>query len=337
MGSDLRQQLYIDGLIRDPNAAMTALTGGVSADIFRITDADRTFAVKRVLPKLRVQQDWYADTSRIHTEINCLEYMGKLLPQAVPQLIAARPDHGYLLMEYLGDRFNNWKAPLMCGQCVELNAFKAGDTLGKIHHLTWGNDGLKSRFNALHNFRQLRLDPYFYTLISGHPDLQDRIEIEIHQLQTNRLCLMHGDYSPKNLMFSDDRMVVLDWEVACYADPAFDIGFLLNHLILKAAYRPQQATDYLALAQTVWTAYKAQIGDQTAAFVNQRLAGLLPLLLLARIDGKSPVEYLVSPRPQEMVRSMARTALASPFSGTMPMCINWIQQIKEWNNENNPH
>lgn len=337
MGSDLRQQLYIDGLIRDPNAAMTALTGGVSADIFRITDMDRTLVVKRVLPKLRVQQDWYADISRVQTEINCLEYLGQLLPQAVPQLIAARPEHGYLLMEYLGDHFSNWKSHLMRGQCVERHAFNAGDTLGKIHHLTWGNDGVESEFNALQNFQQLRLDPYFHALISFHSDLRQRIEAEIHQLQSNRLCLMHGDYSPKNLMFSDDRMAVLDWEVGCYADPAFDIGFLLNHLILKAAYRPQQATDYLALVQTVWTAYTAQIGDQAAAFVEQRLAGLLPLLLLARIDGKSPVEYLVSPQPREMVRSMARTALAAPFSGTMPMCINWIQQIKGWNNESHPH
>ena len=337
MGSDLRQQLYIDGLIRDPNAAMTALTGGVSADIFRITDSDRTCVVKRVLAKLRVRQDWYADISRVQTEINSLQYLGQLLPGAVPQLIAARPDHGYLMMEYLGDGFINWKADLMRGQCVERHAFTAGDILGKIHHLTWGNAGLESQFNALQNFRQLRLDPYFHALISVHPDLRQRIETEIHQLQSNRLCLMHGDYSPKNLMFSDDRMAVLDWEVACYADPAFDIGFLLNHLILKAAYRPPQATDYLALAQTAWTAYTAQIGDQAAAFVEQRLAGLLPLLLLARIDGKSPVEYIVSPQPREMVRFMARTALAAPFSGTMPMCINWMQQIKEWTNENNPH
>ena len=170
-----------------------------------------------------------------------------------------------------------------------------------------------------------------------HHDLRDRIETEIYQLQNNRLCLMHGDYSPKNLMFSSDRMVILDWEAACYADPAFDIGFLLNHLILKAVYRPQQAADYLALGQTAWKAYCAQIGDQAAALINQRLAGLLPLLLLARIDGKSPVEYLVTPRQRELVRLMAHTALAAPFAGTMPMCMNWIQRIKEWNNENNPY
>jgi aminoglycoside phosphotransferase (APT) family kinase protein len=302
-----------------------------------VSDADRIFVVKRVLPKLRVQQDWYADTSRVNTEIMCLEYLGELLPEAAPQLIAARPEHGYLLMEYLGDRFTNWKAQLMRGQCVQLQAFKAGDTLGRIHHLTWGREDLKTRFNAMRNFQQLRLDPYFASLLRCHHDLRDLIENEIHQLQTNRLCLMHGDYSPKNLMFSDNRMVILDWEVACYADPAFDIGFLLNHLILKAVYRPEQAGDYLAQGQTAWKAYSTSIGDQVADLINQRLASLLPLLLLARIDGKSPVEYLDSPRQRELVRLMARTALAAPFAGTMPMCMNWIQQIKEWNNENNPH
>ncbi len=174
IGSDLRRQLYTDGMIRDPHAAMTALTGGVSADIFRVSDADRIFVVKRVLPKLRVQQDWYADTSRVNTEIMCLEYLGELLPEAAPQLIAARPEHGYLLMEYLGDRFTNWKAQLMRGQCVQLQAFKAGDTLGRIHHLTWGREDLKTRFNAMRNFQQLRLDPYFASLLSTTARLPHR-------------------------------------------------------------------------------------------------------------------------------------------------------------------
>ena len=331
-----RKQLVDDGFITNPSARMTALAGGVSSDIF-LVDGDKRLVAKRALEKLRVRQNWYADTSRINTEIGCLQYFGAVAPGITPELIAARPDHGYVLMEFLDSRFINWKSTLMDGQCIGSQAFAAGDTLGKIHRLTWNRPELQTRFNALENFRQLRLNPYFITLLKRHPDLREPVEHEIHHLQTHPLCLIHGDYSPKNILFSKDRMVVLDWETSCYADPAFDIGFLLNHLILKAVYRPYLTDDYLALCQTAWTAYVAQIGAVNTGLVEPRMAMLSPLLLLARVDGKSPVEYLTNTHQHDLVQSMARTALAAPFAGTMPMCMNWIQQIKEWNNENNPH
>lgn len=329
-----REQLLQDGLINNRDEiGMVPLTGGVSSDIFLVEQDGKRFVAKRALEKLRVKQDWYADTSRIKTEMACLELFAGLAPGMTPQIIAARPDHGYVLMEFLDSSFINWKAILLNGQCDTGHAFAAGDTLGIIHRLTWNRPELERRFNALENFRQLRLNPYFAILLNRHPDLREAVENEINQLQCNRLCLIHGDYSPKNLLFSNARMVVLDWETACYADPAFDIGFMLNHLVLKAVNRPHQADDYYRLCQTAWHAYVMQIGNVRAAQVEPRLAKLLPLLLLARIDGKSPVEYLADTARHNLVRTMARTALVVPFVGVLPMCAGWIQQIKEWNHE----
>lgn len=328
-----RERLVQDGWIRDDHSRITPLTGGVSSDIFLVEEGDKRFVAKRALEKLRVQQDWYADTSRIKTEIACLELFAEIAPGITPRIIAARPDHGYVLMEFLDSSFINWKSALLDGHCDAARAFAAGDTLGIIHRLTWNRPDLETRFNALENFRQLRLNPYFASLLNRHPDLQESVENEIHQLQGNRLCLMHGDYSPKNLLFSKDRIVVLDWETACYADPAFDIGFLLNHLILKAVHRPHQADEYHHLCQTAWNAYVMRIGAQRAAQVEPRLSHLSPLLLLARVDGKSPVEYLTDAGRHHLARAMARKALAAPFVGILPMCTGWIQQIKEWNHE----
>jgi hypothetical protein len=46
--------------------------------------------------------------------------------------------------------------------------------------------------------------------------------------------------------------------------------------------------------------------------IDRRTAHLLPGLFLARIDGKSPVEYLTEERDKDTVRRVARSLLADP-------------------------
>ncbi len=49
------------GVMNDPNATVTRLSGGVSNDVLAVTGEDVHVVVKRALSRLRVAEEWYAD------------------------------------------------------------------------------------------------------------------------------------------------------------------------------------------------------------------------------------------------------------------------------------
>jgi aminoglycoside phosphotransferase (APT) family kinase protein len=301
--------LHADGRLQSQNARAVPLTGGVSSDVFLVEDGDRQFVVKQALPKLKVQDLWQADISRNRTEFEYLNFVGRILPQAVPKVFAA--GDGYFTMEYLGEGFVNWKQMLLAGQCNPDDAAQAGRTLGIIHRISSGDAEAARIFDTTENFHQLRTDPYLVTTGRRHPELREYFERETVRLESTRECLVHGDYSPKNILIGNGRQVLLDCEVAWYGDPAFDLGFLLNHLLLKSLHHAPQDVGLQEMVEQAVHGYYAERRlprDKQSSF-DHRTAGLLPLLLLARIDGKSPAEYLRSEREKDFVRGFVTSVL----------------------------
>ena len=314
------RQLYDDGVLSNPDAELTPLTGGVSSEIYRVDDGSRQFVVKRALAKLKVSADWYADTSRNAFEQAYIQYVGALMPEAVPDVIHADPQAGYFAMELL-DGYANWKAEMLSGQFSEQVAQAAGRTLGKIHAASWGDPNVASQFDAIENFDQLRIDPYLRATAAKRPEVSGQLLAEAQRLRQSRQCLMHGDYSPKNMLHRSARFVILDCEVACHGDAAFDLAFLLNHLLLKGLYHAPAKTNLQSLFDSVVHAYNEEVAGLSAD-IQSATARLLPMLLLARVDGKSPVEYL-TPEKQERVRSFAIAHIMYPDHDLASLATNW--------------
>lgn len=292
MSDEFLALLRADGTVRHAGATLTPLTGGVSSEIYLVRDGEERFVVKRALAKLNVPDDWFADVGRNAYEVEYLRTAGALVPGAVPTLRTAPPGHGYFAMEFLKAGFENWKALMLRGVAEEAHARAAGEVLGTIHRETWDDAAVRRRFDTTAGFRELRTDPYLLTTGRRHPDLEGLFAEEVGRIERNRRCLVHGDFSPKNMLIRGERLVVLDCEVAWFGDPTFDAGFLLNHLFLKALHRPGQRGRQLKMVRAFWAAYSARLGPERAAEVGRALPRLLLMLMLARVDGKSPVEYL---------------------------------------------
>ncbi|MBK9138762.1 MAG: phosphotransferase [Verrucomicrobia bacterium] len=293
-------QLLRDGHVRHPGARLIPLAGGVSSDIYLVEDGEQRFVVKRALPRLRVADEWRADVGRNATERAFLDCVGRWRPDAVPRVLFANPEAGYFGMEYLGEGYQNWKQRLLGGVFVTAHATKAGSVIGEIHRRTAGDLEIRERFDTTPSFHQLRTAPYLLRTAERQPALRDWILAEAARLEATRECLVHGDFSPKNILIAAGRLVLLDCEVAWYGDPAFDVAFLLNHLLLKRLFHAPAGGELAGLIAAFWEAYQtARPGTDIS--LEQRVTGLLPLLLLARVDGKSPVEYL-KPERQEFVR-----------------------------------
>jgi 5-methylthioribose kinase len=290
------------------------LSGGVSSLVVRARGRTRCAVVKQALPRLKVRDEWLSRVERSSIEARCARVLAILVPGSVPETLASDEAHHALVMACAPEGSANWKVQLMSGVVNVDTAADAGRLLGRIHARTVGRPDLATAFDDRSFFDELRIDPYLRTLMLRHPDLAAPIGAIVEEQLATRVCLVHGDYSPKNLLVAPDgNLILLDHEVAHWGNPAFDVAFVLNHLCLKSIKFHARADAYLAAARATWAAYL----DEAPAIVHHlqaHTAHLLAGLMLARVDGKSPVEYLETETEQERVRSVARELIADPVS-----------------------
>jgi aminoglycoside phosphotransferase (APT) family kinase protein len=281
------------------------LPGGVSSEIWKVGDV----CVKRALPRLRVAQVWEAPVERNRYERLWLEAAGAAAPGAAPRVLAWDDAAGVFAMEYVA--FPVWKELLRQGNAEPAFAAMVGRALAAIHASTANRPDVAQRFASDAIFRAIRLEPYLAATGRAHPDLKERLAFLEKRTASTRVCLVHGDVSPKNILVGPSGPVFLDAECAWYGDPAFDLAFCLNHLLLKCLWVPHAKAAFLECFDALASVYLQRV---TFPNLEERVASLLPALLLARVDGKSPVEYLQDP-DKEYVRKIARELL--PAASTL--------------------
>jgi aminoglycoside phosphotransferase (APT) family kinase protein len=315
------------------NVHLQALTGGVSSDIYRADLPGGSICVKRALPKLKVSADWRAPTERNRHEVGWMRFVQGIAPDAVPRVLAADDEGLAFAMQYLEPhRHPVWKAELRDGKAVPQFAAALGRLLGRIHSASADRTDLASAFATDANFHAIRLEPYLVASAQRHPDLAQKLEQLVRTTATTRRVLVHGDVSPKNILCGPKGPVILDAECAWFGDPAFDLAFCLNHLLLKAIWRPAHAQAYADCLRAMRDAYLQTVDWEPAATLERRTADLLPALLLARIDGKSPVEYLSNETNRDSVRTFARQRLQQdqPDEGLDPVLRAWLTWLRTY-------
>jgi aminoglycoside phosphotransferase (APT) family kinase protein len=289
------------------------LSGGVSSDIYRVEADGRAFAVKRALPKLKVQADWRAPVERNAYEVAWIETAARVVPDAVPRILGHDPASGLFAMAYLDpDDHPVWKAQLRDGIVDEGFAAEVGRRIVAVHAATAGDAAVAARFATDGIFHPIRLEPYLEATARKHPGVAEGLMALSRDTLATKTALVHGDVSPKNILAGPNGPVFLDAECAWYGDPAFDLAFCLKHLLLKCLWNRAAAPAYLRAFDALAAAYLAGVAWEPRAAVEARAARLLPGLFLARIDGKSPVEYVTAEEDRESVRETALPLIAAP-------------------------
>jgi 5-methylthioribose kinase len=279
------------------------LSGGISNVVLRVDWDGGAVVVKQSLPVLRVEELWEFDPARIVVERECMAALAELLPAGcVPEVLDADDEQCAFTMSCAPEGGMVWKNALLRGEVDHDVARRAGALLARVHANSAADPLLAERFADLMPLVQGRIAPYHHTAAGAHPDFASLIEADAERLLTERRALVLGDYSPKNLIAYPDRLLLLDFEVAHWGDPAFDAAFLITHLVLKAVHR---TGDYLSAARTFWNAYLSAGGNAREADVALELS----VLLLCRVDGKSKAEYL-DEAGRSFVRDLACDLLA---------------------------
>jgi 5-methylthioribose kinase len=271
---------------------------------------------KRALAKLKVATDWQAPLERNHYEVAWLRRAGAIVPANVPRVLAEDREHGIALLQFLRPEDHRlWKSELLAGRADPDLAIAVATTIGRIHAATFRQSTDAAAFPTDALFDALRLDPYLRHTADRHPDLRARILTVLDATAAAKLALVHGDVSPKNILVNihSGQPVLLDAECAWYGDPAFDAAFCLNHLVLKAIHLPALRHLLLEQAARFFTEWLSHLPVDHHATLEARTAALLPCLMLARVDGKSPVEYL-SEQSRALVRETSIPLIETPRS-----------------------
>jgi len=305
---------------------LTPLSGGVSSDIWKVETPGRIFCIKRALPKLKVAQDWQVPVERSRYEYAWLEEAARHVPEAVPALFGFDAAAGLFALAWLDpNAYRWWKGELRDGRVDVAAAAAVGRAIARIHKGTAGRRDIAETFATDEIFHAIRLEPYLLATARVHGDLAHRLEELSAITADTRLALVHGDVSPKNIMMGPAGPVLLDAECAWYGDPAFDLALCLNHLLLKGLWCPSAKSCHLNAFDSLVSAYLAEVDWEAVGVLERRVAHLLPGLLLARVDGKSPVEYLTEARDKGRVRAFARRFLVGPVDKLAALREAWAR------------
>lgn len=316
------------GLI-DDSAAFERLTGGISSDIWKVTTPGRSFCVKRALPQLAVEVEWQVPVERNRFEVDWYRIADGIIPGAAPKVLAHDEAAMLFAMEFLDPaEFKLYKNELRDGRADPEVAAEVGRRLALIHAGTAGREELKETFPRNDIFHAIRLEPYLEATAGPHPDLRDVLHTLSDRTHVTRLAMIHGDVSPKNILTGPDGPVFLDAECACIGDPAFDLAFCLNHFLLKCLWTPAAMPAFLDCFDAMTKAYLAGVDWESPDEMEARTASLLPGLFLARVDGKSPVEYVTEDVQRDRVRQVARALLKSPPARLADTCIAWEKELR---------
>ncbi|HET9577934.1 MAG TPA: phosphotransferase [Usitatibacter sp.] len=307
---------------------LTPLAGGVSSDIYRVDLAHRRICIKRALAKLKVSAEWHAPVERNRYEVEWMRAARAIVPTLVPEVLAEDRESGTFAMEYLEPEHHPvWKAQLRDGIIDVQVAAEVGRRVAAIHAATFADDAIARRFPTDAIFHAIRIEPYLLATARAHPECAAALEALADVTGGTHRALVHGDVSPKNILVGPHGPILLDAECAWHGDPAFDVAFCLNHMLLKCLWRPQWRSRYLLCFDALAETYVAGMGAQAAA-IERRAARLLPGLFLGRVDGKSPAEYVTQERDKERVRRVARELLLRPADRLAQVRSAWDAELQ---------
>ncbi len=273
------------------------LTGGVSCRVWKIVVNENRWVMKQALEKLDVQADWFSDVERIHREHEVMESLYSLLPKGtIPEVVHTDYVNHIYMMTCAEEGAQTWKELLMVRTFNPSHAKNAGFILKQIHERSMEmSSEEKEKYFDQKYFIQLRVDAFHKHLIKKYPELSSSIQKLINEVTQQQICLVHGDFSPKNMLVEKaNNIVLIDFEVAHLGNPVFDVAYCLGHLMLKG-WHLNKHQEFLKLIEAFLTEYKRNVDN---------LIPHLGLMLLARMDGKSPVNYIKDEALKNRIRKV---------------------------------
>ena len=305
--SYLTERKLLQGELVLGNATVEVLTGGVSCVVLAVKSAEREIVIKQALPELKTKAKWVADQRRAIVEAEAMRVYQSITPDSVPELIDCDEANFTLTMSRLPNTCTNWKQDMLEGRIHPEMGEKLGKILAQWHNATAVDAAIKAKFMEGELFEQLRVSPFYRAVAAKNPNLQVVVNSLIGEITKEKIALVHGDFSPKNILAtSDNSPIVLDFEVAHTGNPVFDLAFVSAHLLCKTI-RTSNIAEKEALIATA-TNFLNSYRQSSNLAIAESLPLHVALIALARVEGVSPVNYLDESAQRQLV-AITKSAL----------------------------
>ena len=287
--------------------------GGVSCTVALVRTGDRLIILKQALEKLKVKEEWLCDPNRMYIEYRSNEIYHELVPDCAPAVFYYDPENYIYARDAVPEEWRMWKADLLQGVLNYNAADQAIRTLCTVHNECAKSQEVAEEFADKSIFYNLRVSPYIEFVTGRYLWLKEAADEVIHLVMDSAITLVHGDFSPKNIMTDGNTIKVLDYEVAHYGHPAFDLAFFSTHFILKAVKNRSLAPAYLTMLRNMLRVYFTGIECMDPDELEQAYLRVLPFIVLARVDGKSPAEYIRSEEDKAILRQIGFTLVSANY------------------------
>ena len=279
--------------------------GGVSGTVAFVYAGDKELIVKQALAQLKTKDTWLCDPKRMYIEKEANRIYNEIVPENVPEVYFYDEDNYIFGRAAAPESCTMWKSDLLSGLYDFDVAHKAIDSLSKVHNTCANNAEIERIFGDKALFYDLRISPYIEFTVGKHPDLRAFADSVNEFLMGNGITLVHGDYSPKNIMVDGRKIYILDFEVGHYGHPAFDLAFFSNHFMLKTVKNKQWADTTTNMLKLMLDEYFSKVEFMDKAELEKCFVKTLAMLFIARVDGKSPAEYIKEDSDKEIIRKTA--------------------------------
>jgi hypothetical protein len=279
-------------------------SGGVSGIVVFVMAGDKSLIVKQALGQLKVKEDWFCDPNRMDIEQKSNAVYHRLVPDCTPGVLAYDAENYIYIREAAPESSVMWKIDLLSGLLDFSVAEKVIRSLAVVHNSCAGDREIADEFGDKTVFYELRVSPYIEFVVQKHPRLKEFAAPIVSELMGPGITLVHGDFSPKNVMVDNRKVYILDFEVAHYGHPSFDLAFFANHFVLKSIKNKPWGPSYLNMLDFMLKIYFARISCTDPEALEKSFVKLLSLMMLARIDGKSPVEYITAEADKKLVKDL---------------------------------
>jgi 5-methylthioribose kinase len=330
----LRNYLATRGYVKaGETVSFKNLRGGVSNRTVKVAWADgHGWVLKQALAKLRVNVDWFSSPERIGVEAKALRRLNQLAPPGTTPAFIFEDMPRYLMgMEAVPEEHENWKTVLLSGRIISDHFEQFGLLLGTIHRRSSeAMPEVSELFADTTYFENLRLEPYYLYTAQRIPEATEFLNALARETLCHKDCLVHGDFSPKNTLIYQNKLILLDYEVVHFGDPAFDVGFALTHFLSKAHHSPGERNRLASAAELFWQVYLEAISQlDWAEELELRVVRHTLGCLLARVAGKSPLEYL-TPAEGLRQRETVLGLISQPPTSVPDLIDKFIRKIETY-------
>jgi len=311
----MHKAIWLDTINQEKIIQYKKLTGGVSSEVYHVKTYKNNYCIKRSLKRLLVKKKWIANTNRIKFEYLWLKHCQNILKRNIPNTYEFNNKKKYIVMEYLKTSQYKTLKQLYFNKIINVNTIRSiSKHLYKIHSNS-NNYKTKKTFEGNYkNFYDLRLDPYFNEVGRIYPKYKKYIKKINENYIKNSNTLVHGDFSPKNILVGKNKIIYLDAECCNFGDPVFDLVFFTNHLLLKSIFFKDKSQEFIKLYVSFYKEYLRNLSTKNVNSYIDRIIKMTPVMLLSRVDGKSPVEYINKENIKNIIRKKSFLLLDSKIN-----------------------